>query len=150
MIIVSACLAGIACRYDGKSTLHPTVKRLVDTDAAVPVCPEVLGGLPVPRTPAERNGLHIYQRDGKDITQEFELGCSRALEIIKDIEQEQPVTCAILQTRSPSCGYGKIYDGIFSGKLIPGNGLFTEYLLALGIPVLTEEDNLEEEIKQYI
>jgi len=149
MIIVSACLAGINCRYDGKMILHETAARLVENGLAVPVCPEVLGGLSTPRVPAERVGMKIFQRDGTDVTEAFELGVSRALEIVREIMQEEPVTCAILQSRSPSCGYGTIYDGTFSGKLIPGNGLFAEHIEAMGIPIITDADADEAAVQQY-
>jgi len=149
MIIVSACLAGIVCRYDGKAVLHELAAGLVEKGLAVPVCPEVLGGLSTPRVPAERVGLKVYQRDGTDVTEAYELGVSRALEIVHDLMKDEPVTCAILQSRSPSCGYGTIYDGTFCGRLIPGNGLFAEYIEAMGIPIITDADADEAAVQQY-
>ena len=136
MVLVSACLAGERCRYDGARKPHPVVVSLVERGEAVAVCPEVLGGLPTPRVPSERVGERVVNRAGVDVTASFVAGAERALEICL----EQGCTEAILKSRSPSCGRGQIYDGSFSGTLVAGNGIFADLLLAHGIPVHTEED----------
>lgn len=136
MFIVSACLAGIGCRYDGASKPCEYVIRLVAAGQAIPVCPEQLGGLPTPRLSAERIGEKVVRKDGVDVTREFERGTEEALKIARMVH----ATSAILKSRSPSCGCSKIYDGTFSGKLVDGNGTFTEACLQNGIQVKTEED----------
>ena len=136
MVLVSACLAGERCRYDGACKPHPAVVALVESSEAVAVCPEVLGGLPTPRVPSERVGERVVNREGTDVTSAFVVGAERALKICR----ERGCTEAILKSRSPSCGCGQIYDGSFSGKLIVGNGVFADLLLEHDIPVRTEED----------
>jgi uncharacterized protein YbbK (DUF523 family) len=141
MYLVSSCLAGINCRYDGKNNLNKKVTELVKAGKAIPVCPEVLGGLPTPRDPSEiiadeERNKRVVTEKGKDLTAEFKLGAEKALQIAKILEAKK----AILQQRSPSCGSGKIYDGTFSGNLISGSGLTAELLIAEGIEVLTEAD----------
>lgn len=141
MYLVSSCLAGINCRYDGKNNLNKKVADLVKAGKAIPVCPEVLGGLPIPRDPSEiiadeEGNKRVVTEKGKDLTAEFKLGAEKTLQIAKILEAKK----AILQQRSPSCGSGKIYDGTFSGNLISGRGLTAELLIAEGIEVLTEAD----------
>ena len=114
--MVSACLAGTPCRYDGRSNLRPEIAALVERGEAVPVCPEVLGGLPTPRTPSERKGESVVY-----IAEEC--GCS----------------AAVLKARSPSCGCGRIYDGTFTHTLIDGDGLFAALLRRKGFQLFTEE-----------
>lgn len=133
-VLVSACLLGMPCRYDGKSKAHPGVLRL-EYDW-VPVCPEVAGGLSTPRPPAEiRQGM-VMTEAGGDVTRQFMLGAQEALRLVSlyDIKR------AILKARSPSCGVGEIYDGTFSRRLIKGDGVTTAVLKQAGIEVLTEED----------
>ena len=139
MFIVSKCLAGVPCRYDGKDNLVPEIKALVERGEAVAVCPEVLGGLPTPRTPSERlpDG-RVLDKRGKDVTAQFTRGAERAMEICR----EHGCTGAILKARSPSCGKGVIYDGSFTGTRVPGSGVFAQMLLDTGIPVMTEEEYL--------
>jgi uncharacterized protein YbbK (DUF523 family) len=136
MIIVSACLAGVNCRGDGKSSPLQLVIELVRSKEAIPVCPEQLGGLPTPRAPAEKKGDRVFTKDRKDVTEEFDKGAAEALKIA------QLANCkkAILKSKSPMCGSGKVYDGTFSGKLTVGNGIFAGLLKKNGIKVLTEED----------
>jgi uncharacterized protein YbbK (DUF523 family) len=141
MYLVSSCLAGINCRYDGKNNLNKKVTELVKAGKAIPVCPEVLGGLPTPRDPSEiivdeEGNKRVVTEKGKDLTAEFKLGAEKALQIAKILEAKK----AILQQRSPSCGSWKIYDGTFSTNLISGSGLTAELLIAEGIEVLTEAD----------
>ncbi|MCB2358791.1 DUF523 domain-containing protein [Clostridium estertheticum] len=146
MIIVSSCLCGINCRYDGSNNLDIRVLKLLKDGKALPVCPEQLGGLATPREPCEilnGNGLDVI--DGKatiigaknnDVTSSFLKGAYETLKIAEEIGS----TTAILKARSPSCGVSKIYDGTFSGTLMPGNGVTAELLLSKGIKVFTEED----------
>ena len=135
-ILVSKCLAGFNCRYDGGNNLVPAVKDLVDRGLAVTVCPEQLGGLPTPRTPSERRGARVVSRDGKDVTAEFKAGAEAALKFAL----ENDCWTAILKAHSPSCGKDCIYDGQFIGKLVPGSGVTAELLLRNGIRVMTEEE----------
>ncbi|MBO4914047.1 MAG: DUF523 domain-containing protein [Oscillospiraceae bacterium] len=140
LLIVSKCLAGIPCRYDGKDNLVPEIKALVERGEAVAVCPEVLGGLPTPRTPSElQPDGRVLNKQGEDVTAQFVSGAERALEICR----EHGCAGAILKARSPSCGKGVIYDGSFAGKRVPGNGVFAQMLLDAGIPVMTEEEHLQ-------
>ncbi len=134
-ILVSACLLGVHCRYSGKGELHPTVAKLLYTHHLIPVCPEILGGLPTPRTPAERCGARVMTRDGADVTEPYARGARETLALA------QLVDCryAILKARSPSCGRGAIYDGTFSGTLTEGDGVTAQLLSAHGIRVFTEE-----------
>ena len=136
MIIVSACLAGIKCRYNGEAKPSQKVIDLVKQKKAVPVCPEQLGGLPTPRTPAEQRDDKIIAKDGRDVTAEFLKGAEEALRIAK----ESGCNEAILKSKSTSCGIGKIYDGTFSGNLVVGDGVFTKLLKKNNIKVLTEEE----------
>ena len=133
--VVSACLAGLHCRYDGRTNHKPEVAELVASGLAVPVCPEELGGLPTPRDPSERRGDSVVSNAGRDVTAEFTAGAEAALYIA----EEYGCSAAILKARSPSCGCGRIYDGTFSRTLIEGNGLFAELLLKKGFEVFTEE-----------
>jgi uncharacterized protein YbbK (DUF523 family) len=136
MIIVSACLAGIQCRYDGAGKPNEIVMRLLSEGQAIPVCPEQLGGLPTPREPAEIIGERVLRKDGVDLTEEFTKGAQEGLRLA----QMSGAKTAILKARSPSCGCGKIYDGSFSGKLADGNGIFAELCKKNGIEVKTEEE----------
>jgi uncharacterized protein YbbK (DUF523 family) len=136
MIIVSACLAGIKCAWDGKSRPSQKVIDLVKEGKAIPVCPEQLGGLTTPRPPAEKKENKIITKDGKDITKEFKKGANEALKIALLVNCKK----AILKAKSPSCGLNKIYDGTFSKTLISDNGIFAEFLKKHNIKVLTEDE----------
>lgn len=138
MILVSACLAGVNCRMDGGNKLVPEIKELVEAGRAIPVCPEVLGGLPTPRQPSERRGESVCARTGEDVTAAFVRGAERALEIC----MKNGCTAAVMKSKSPSCGYRVIHNGRFDGGLTEGNGVFTQMLLDAGIPVVTEQDEL--------
>jgi uncharacterized protein YbbK (DUF523 family) len=102
----------------------------------IPVCPEILGGLPIPREPAEQRGKRVITKSGKDVTKYFERGAKEVLKICKILKIKK----AILKQKSPSCGCGKIYDGTFSGRLIEGNGVTTKLLKKNGVKVFSEED----------
>lgn len=123
-IIVSACLAGIPCRYNGKSASNLEVINMIKQGKAIAVCPEVLGGLTTPRAPAEIVGEKVKSVLKEDFTTEFILGAEKTLEIAQLNECKK----AILKSGSPSCGYGKIYDGTFSGNLKAGNGITAQLL----------------------
>jgi uncharacterized protein YbbK (DUF523 family) len=136
MIIVSACLAGMACRYDGNAKPCEAVLRQVAAGQALPLCPEQLGGLPTPRAPAEIIGDKVIRKDGVDLTAEFTRGAHEALKLAQLVGAKT----AILKARSPSCGCGKIYDGSFTGRLVDGNGVFAGLCKKDGIEVRTEEE----------
>lgn len=135
-ILVSACLLGCPCRYDGQSKRHPEVEALRERGyQLIPVCPEVQGGLPTPRPPAERQrDGQVVNREGADVTAQYQAGARLALETAR----AQGCTWAVLKERSPSCGSGEIYDGTFSGTLIPGDGVTAQLLRQAGIAVLGE------------
>jgi len=135
-VLVSACLAGEACRYDGSASPHAVVLDLLARGLAVPVCPEVLGGLPTPREPMELRDGRVLGRSGLDRTEAFAAGARRALEICR----KHGCASAILKARSPSCGCGSVYDGRFDGRLVPGDGVFAALLKVGGVSVRTEED----------
>lgn len=134
MYIVSGCLAGICCRYDGKDNADERVMNLVREGRAVPVCPEQLGGLPTPRPGCEIVDNRVLTEKGFDVSENFLRGAEEGLKLAKMIGADR----AILKSRSPSCGCGKIYDGSFSRTLIDGDGLFAAMLKKEGIEVETE------------
>lgn len=136
MKIVSACLAGVNCRWDGKSKACTEIMKLIENGEAIPVCPEQLGGLTTPRPPAEQKGDKVFTKTGEDVTARFEKGAKEALGIA------QLANCgeAILKSKSPSCGAGKIYDGTFSGNLVDGDGVFAKMLRNSGIRVRNEKE----------
>ena len=135
-ILVSACLLGAACKYSGGDNLCPQVAAMAQDHALVPVCPEQLGGLPTPRTPAERQGDRVVTKDGRDVTDAYLRGAQEALKLAKLFGCDT----AILKARSPSCGARAIYDGSFTGTVVPGDGVTAELLQASGIRVLTEAE----------
>ncbi len=135
-ILVSACLLGFPCRYDGASKQNEVIDKLKERFELIPVCPETLGGLPTPRPPAEIRDGQVVNKEGFDVTKEYALGALKTLELAK----KHNITRAILKERSPSCGKGKIYDGSFSGTLTDGNGITAELLLKNGITVLGESE----------
>lgn len=134
-ILVSACLIGYNCKYNGSNNLNSKVKELLEGHEVVMVCPEMLGGLSCPRTPCERWKDKIIDKNGIDCTKQFIKGANLALNIAK----EKNIDLAILQKRSPSCGVSVIYDGTFTGKLISGSGVFAQMLTSLKIPILEAE-----------
>ena len=136
MILVSACLLGCACRYDGKSKPHPLAVELARRGLAVPVCPEQLGGLPTPREPSERRADAVVTKSGADVTAQFRRGAEQALHLAR----LYGCKAAVLKERSPSCGSGEVYDGTFSGRLTPGDGVTAALLKANGIAVYGESD----------
>lgn len=138
MIIVSACLAGCECRYDGKSNEVAKIKKMVLENKAIALCPEVLGGLSTPRIPCEivlsENKRKIIGQDQNDYTQEFLKGA----EVFSNVAKALNATVVILKANSPSCGYGNIYDGSHTRTLTKGNGFTAEMLLDMDIKILNE------------
>lgn len=140
-ILVSACLGGLPCRYDGKSQLHPEIMELVATGLAIPICPEQLGGLPTPRSAAEIVGgdgndvlagmARVMTVAGDDVTGQF----VRGAEAVAGLAQLCGAELAVLQERSPSCGLNQVYDGSFSRRLCPGQGVTAAKLTQLGLEV---------------
>lgn len=149
MILISACLIGKRCRYDGGGfDRYPELARLVEDGKALPVCPEQLGGLPTPRPPAELQGgdgqdvlagkARITREDGQDVTDAFLAGAEATVRIAR----ESGATAAVLKARSPSCGCKQVYDGSFSGALKDGKGLTAAMLEAEGLALYDEDDPL--------
>ena len=142
MYIVSACLAGVDCKYNGGNNLDKEVLKLVKDGRAVLVCPEQLGGLPTPRLPSEivdtMEGRKVLLNNGEDVTREFLKGAKETLKIAKMMNIKK----AILKQRSPSCGYGKIYNGSFSKVLKDGKGITARLLEENGIEIINEGANL--------
>jgi uncharacterized protein YbbK (DUF523 family) len=145
-VLISACLAGRGCRFDGSSSQDDQVSRLVAEGRAVLVCPEVDGGLGAPRPTAEivggdgsdvlAGGARVVTEQGRDVTDAYLEGARRALEACVSSEAR----VAILKARSPSCGMGSIYDGTFSRTLVAGDGVTAALLREHGIEVLTDEE----------
>lgn len=133
---VSACLLGENCKYNGKNNFSSKLEEILKNHDLVAICPEVLGGLPIPRDPAEIVGEIVRTKDGRSVDDEFKKGAKKALELIK----RSKVELVVLQSRSPSCGIGKIYDGSFTGKLINGDGIFAKLLKEEGIKAIDVED----------
>lgn len=134
--IVSACLCGEKCRYDGKTTLSEKVKKLVDEGKALVVCPEVEGGLSVPRLPCEIIENKVINTKNEDKTENFIAGAEKTLYLAKKYNIKK----AILKEKSPSCGSSFIYDGTFSRTLIKGQGITSKLLRENGIEVISDED----------
>ncbi len=135
-LLISACLLGIPCRYDGRSVKAVDVSALREKYNLIPVCPEIYGGLPTPRTPSERQGDKTVMKDGRDVTENYLLGAKAAYDLCLELGCKK----ALLKEKSPSCGKGKIYDGSFTGTLTEGNGVTAEYLIARGIEVYGESE----------
>lgn len=134
-ILVSACLLGRACRYDGQSKPCDAVIALSKKHNLIPVCPEMDGGLSCPRIPCERIGDRVVNKNGEDKTAEYKKGAEIALETAL----KNGCKYAIMKAKSPACSSSEIYDGSFSGTLIKGNGVAAELLKNSGITVLTED-----------
>lgn len=146
MILISACLCGIDCKYSGKNNYNEKAYELFKSARAMLVCPEQLGGLTTPRHPAEiksgtardvlNGNAKILNNHDEDVTEQFIKGAEETLKIAKALGCRQ----AILKSKSPSCGCGRVYNGSFDGTLIKGNGVAAQLLLDNGIEVITEED----------
>ncbi len=140
-IAVSSCLLGVNCKYNGKSNYNDDIIKLKEKYELVPICPEVLGGLSIPRVPAEIINNKVINQVGIDVTSNYNEGAKKALKIL----QENNIKIAILKSKSPSCGKDQIYDGTFSHTLIQGNGVTTNLFLENDIVVLNENN-----FKQYL
>lgn len=148
MILISACLLGINCKYNGKNNLKENIIKKLGNKNIIPICPEQLGGLSTPRLPAEIKGgsgkdvlkgqAKVVTNDETDVTEEFVKGAYETLKIAKKLGIKK----AILKTRSPSCGLGEIYDGNFKGTLTEGSGVTTDLLKENKIKIYSEEDFL--------
>lgn len=138
-ILVSACLLGVSCRYDGKSKPISEVIALKDKYNIIPVCAEVMGGLSTPRVPCEIINGRVINRDGEDKTEEYRRGAEEVLRLARLFDCDT----AVLKARSPSCGCGEVYDGSFTEALTEGDGITASLLKANGIKVLNEEQITE-------
>ena len=140
MYLVSACLVGINCKYNGGNNYNEKILKLVKEGKAIPVCPEQLGGLSTPRVPSEIRTINgkkiVVNKDGIDVTENFIKGAEEVLLLTKKLNIKK----AILKSKSPSCGKGKIYNGNFESKLVDGNGILADLLIKNGIEVITEHD----------
>lgn len=133
-ILISACLLGMYCRYDGTILSLDYLEELMEKYHLVPICPEVMGGMGTPRKPSEIKNTCVIDSSGQDVTNYYRAGAREALKLAKLYKCKY----AILKERSPSCGYGKIYDGTFSSILISGNGVAAGFLAENGVTVLGE------------
>jgi len=146
LIILSACLAGKNCRWDGRNNRKEEFRRWVEEGLALSVCPEELGGLPTPRTPAEITGgsgedvldgkAKVVNREGKDVTKEYLKGAYEVLNLVR----KKGIKKAIFKVRSSSCGRDKIYNGSFNHILKKGNGVTCALLVREGVEVITDEE----------
>ena len=135
-ILVSACLLGINCKYNGGNNYNEKIIEYLKDKEVIPICPEIYGGLSTPRKPSERKGNLVIDNEQNDVTLNFKKGAEETLKLAKLLGVKK----ALLKSKSPSCGYKMIYDGTFTDHLIAGNGVTTELLLNEGIEVLTEKD----------
>lgn len=135
-ILISACLMGVNCRYDGVGMWIEHLDELMKKYHLIPVCPEIFGGMSTPREPAERIKDKVITRIGEDVTEYYKKGAQEVLKLAKLYQCEY----AILKERSPSCGCGKIYDGTFTHTQIDGDGVLAELLISEGIKVLGESN----------
>ena len=135
-LLISACLTGVNCKYDGGNNALPedALRALSEKYRLVPVCPEMLGGLPAPRIPCERLDGRVVNREGEDVTAAFARGAEEALRLAREAGCRK----ALLKAKSPSCGSGEIYDGSFSHRVIPGDGVAAEALRTAGLALFDE------------
>ena len=142
MYLISGCLLGHNCKYNGGNNYNQDVIDFASCHSCFTVCPEGISGLPTPRPPAEYVGDKVIDKEGRDVTEYFVRGALESLmEARKEAEARgEVIEGAILKANSPSCGSGQIYDGSFSGTLIPGNGCFTRLLLEQDIHVISEKE----------
>ena len=135
-VLVSACLLGENCKYNGGNNYNVAVVAFVKDKDVLPICPEMMAGMDCPRTPIEIVDGVLMDRDGKNVDVAMREAVANAMELI----QEEEIQCAVLQSRSPTCGVNQIYDGSFSGKLIEGSGVFVQALKDAGYQVIDAED----------
>ncbi len=132
-VLVSACLLGVDCKYNGGNNYDEEIFKELEKYELIPVCPEIFGGLSTPRKPSEIVGDKVINNEGLDVTNNFKRGAEETLELAKKLGVKK----AILKAKSPSCGNGKIYDGTFTGTIIDGDGITTKLLKENGIEVIT-------------
>ena len=135
-LLVSACLLGVNCKYSGGNNYNEKVLEYIKDYEVIPVCPEIMGGLPIPRNPSEIINNKIINNQGIDVTTEYTKGANETLKLAQLFNVKK----ALLKAKSPSCGKGKIYDGTFTGTITEGNGITTDILESNGIEVITEQD----------
>jgi len=146
-LIISACLLGVACNHEGRGSPRAVVEELAERYRLIPVCPEVLGGLPTPRAAAElrggdgadvlaAGGARVVNVDGEDVTAAYRRGAEAAVAVARAVGAKR----AVLKAQSPSCGSSAVYDGTFSRRLVPGRGVTAAALAAAGLEVGSEED----------
>ena len=140
MILVSSCLLGINCKYNGKNNYNEKIEKILKTEEVLPLCAEQLGGLTTPRSPAEIKIINgekrVFNKLGEDVTENFLRGANEILKMVKKFNIKK----AILKEKSPSCGKGLIYSGNFDEKLVNGNGILVDLLIENGVEVLTLEE----------
>ena len=135
-IVVSACLLGENCKYNGGNNYSDKVMEFVRGREVIPVCPETLAGLGIPRTPIERQGERVISQTGEDVTDRLHA----AIETILAQLAGEEIECVVLKSRSPTCGVRQVYDGTFSGRLVDGSGVLAEALQKAGYTVMDAED----------
>ena len=135
-VLVSSCLVGTNCKYDGGNNKNEKLINYLKNKEVILVCPEQLGGLSTPRVPAERIKEKVVTKDNKDVTENYKKGAEEVLKLAKKFQVKK----AILKSRSPSCGKGKIYDGSFSHNLIDRHGVCAELLIKNGIEVISSDE----------
>lgn len=143
-LLISACLLGAPCRFDGKSVTRVRISELSDRYNLIPICPEIYGGLPTPRVPSERCGERVVMADGTDVTENFFVGAAVSVDFARGLG----ATAALLKERSPSCGHGAIYDGSFTHTLKEGDGVAAEALIRAGVRVYGECE-IEKLLSEY-
>lgn len=135
-ILVSACLLGENCKYNGGNNYSPAVAEFIKDKEILPVCPEMMAGMGCPRTPIEIVDGVLMDRDGNNVDAAMREAVAKAMKLIR----KEDIQCAVLQSRSPTCGVNQVYDGSFSGKLIEGSGVLAQALKAAGYQVIDAED----------
>ena len=135
-VLVSACLLGENCKYNGGNNYNPAVAEFVKDKEVLPICPEMMAGMGCPRTPIEIVDGVLMDRNGNNVDAAMRQAVAQAMEMIR----KEDIQCAVLQSRSPTCGVNQIYDGSFSGKLIEGSGVLAQALKAAGYQVIDAED----------
>lgn len=143
-LLVSACLVGTNCKYNGKNNKNEAVLKYLEGKEYMTICPELLTGLPIPRPCVELAGGRLIDDRGNDVDELYRHGVELALQQLDGEE----IALAILQSRSPTCGVNQVYDGTFSGRLVAGQGLFAKALKERGIRVVDAEDMLQGERPQ--
>ena len=144
-LLISSCLLGVSCRYDGRSVPNDNAKNLSEKFSLVPFCPEIYGGLPTPRIPSERVGERVMSKAGADVTDNYNKGAMEGVTLCRELGIE----IALLKEKSPACGSRGIYDGTFSGTLVDGEGVLAELLRKNGIKVYGESQ-IEDLIKENL